>query len=84
MLEVPAEWSLRPCKDGDVPSLVVAAWQAFCDLLAAEMSTEPFYGVVHHPEQAAVQELSKGDEAVVPDLTRGLGLWRRLRQLLEL
>ena len=83
MLEVPAEWSLRPCKDGDVPSLVVAAWQAFCDLLAAEMSTEPFYGVVNYPEPAAVHEPSRQDETIVPDPTRGLGLWRRLRQLLE-
>ncbi len=83
-LEVPAEWSLRPYNDKVVPSLTVAAWQAFCDLLAAEMSTEPFYGVVNYPEPAAVHETSRREEMIVPDPTRGLGLWRRLRQLLEL
>lgn len=82
-LEVPAAWSLQPCKDEDVSSFVVAAWQAFCDLLAAEMSTAPFYGAVSHSEPAAVQEPSRCDETIAPDATRqGLNLWRRLRELL--
>ncbi len=84
-LQVPADWLLPPGEDDCLTATVVRGWQAFCDRLAAEVGAIPFYGLALSEVPVASQESLQRPVGKSPEAEhQGIGLWRRIRELLGL
>ncbi len=82
MLRVPAAWSLSPGEDDSLATATVRDWQAFCDRLAAQAGSIPFYGLAA-PDKSQ-ESLQRPVEASTEAPQQETGLWRRVRELLGL
>lgn len=84
-LQVPADWLLPPGEDDCLTATVVRGWRAFCDRLAAEVGAIPFYGLALSEVPVDSQEsLQRPVLESTEAAQQGIGLWRRVRELLGL